>query len=178
MTSGVYLARSYDFLRERGGKSSAAKSYTVEQIDKAISTTQQAVRDADEQIGDAVRLGGVDKLQRFNVLDQPWKADDAEWFARHPDRSHRIRLAHPGEAADVARHAAPEDCVLIMLLRQVAPGSRIKTGFFLVEALWPAPDDEAFAHAFFDLVVRGKPVGRDELLALAAVYEGAARHEN
>ena len=39
VTSGVYLARSYDFLRERGSKSSAEKGYTAEQIDKAISAT-------------------------------------------------------------------------------------------------------------------------------------------
>ena len=173
VTSGVYLARDYDFFPKPkgGGKSGAC---TIEQIEKAISATQQAVRDADQQIGDAARRGGVPKLNQINILDAAWKDADRAWFEQHPTRSHRIRPAHPGEAADVAWHTAPEGCVLVVVVRQVEPGLRIKQKFFFHEELWPAPDDETIAHALFDLNARGEPVGRDALQALAASYQLAA----
>jgi len=68
---------------------------------------------------------------------------------------------------------APEGHRLLLLLRQVEPGKRIKIGFFLANHLVPVPDAEAVAHALFDVASERVPIPRNgqALHALLKKYE-------
>jgi hypothetical protein len=62
--------------------------------------------------------------------------------------------------------------MLLMLVRQAAPGKRVRAGFYLNADLWPVPDDDAIAHALFDVATRQQavPQGSAERAALIAKY--------
>ena len=69
---------------------------------------------------------------------------DAAWFEAHPRRSHRLRPAIVDELPGI-------EAVLggtWIAIRQLMPGFRSKMVFTPSE---PPPDDEATAHACFDL---------------------------
>src|SRR5262249_18823984 len=68
---------------------------------------------------------------------------------------------HAGENEFERFGLAPAGHQLILLLRQVEPGKRIKTGFFISEELLPVPDVEAVAHALFDISTKREPVPRN-----------------
>jgi hypothetical protein len=82
-----------------------------------------------------------------------------------------VRLPFPGEISEIS---VPEEHVLILVLRQVEPGTRVKAGFFLHAELWPLlPDNEAVAHALFDVAIAAvgsKPVEFDQLQSLIERY--------
>jgi len=80
-------------------------------------------------------------------------SDDCDWFERNQERSHRARLPFPGELDEEAAKI-PAGHALIVLVRQVAPGSRLRAAFYLNADLRPTADDEAVAQALFDLAVR------------------------
>ena len=120
------------------------------------------------------RRAGVRGLGQVSVLDSPWKDDDRLWFERNPERSHRARLSLPGEAdAQVAK--TPTGTVLVMLLRQVEPGRRVRAGFYINAELWPAPEIEAVAHLLFDIATGQQAQPRDaaERSALVEQYHVA-----
>ena len=100
------------------------------------------------------------------------KKDDREWFEQHPGRSHRARFPFDGEVGP-EELVAPEGHRLLVLLRQVEPGKRIKTGFFISNELLPVPDAEAVAHALFDIATRRVPVPRngEEMCTLIEKYQ-------
>jgi hypothetical protein len=172
---GHFTARDYDFLSSRESKSNAEP--TKEQIDDAIATYQKVVADTDKRIDDIVRRGGGGHGGRapdVSLLDHPWKDDDRTWFKQHPTRSHRVRMPFPGEAdKEVAKTPAAQ--TLIMLLKQVEPGSRLKTGFFLNADLLPVPDDEAVAHTLFEIAVGYEPVPPDGNARCALVEKYTSR---
>jgi hypothetical protein len=70
---------------------------------------------------------------------------------------------------------APEGHRLLVLLRQVEPGKRIKNGFFISNELLPMPDVEAVAHALFDIATRRQPIPRNgkALCALIDKYQAS-----
>jgi hypothetical protein len=91
---------------------------------------------------------------------------DKEWFRSHPHRTHRIRRAIPGEMLGVSAG-------MYIVVRQVAPGLRMR-GF--VEPNGPLPADEApehIAHALFDLVLASprRFLPFQELLQQSRAYE-------
>src|SRR5262249_61449910 len=92
---------------------------------------------------------------------------------QHPERAHRARLPFAGEVTP-EQLTAPEGHQLLLLLRQVEPGKRIKNGFFISNDLLPVPDVEAVAHALFDIATRREPVTRNssEMCALIERYQG------
>jgi hypothetical protein len=154
--SGLYIKQRYDFFDSTSAKSDAPPP-TNEQISEAIAAYQKAVADADERLAGIERRGGVESGKaKAHLLDHPWKTDDRIWFERNPQRSHRVREPFPGEAEQpppaVAGHT------LIVLVRQVEPGSRIRRGFYLNSELLPVPDSEAIAHMLFDIATRREPV--------------------
>ena len=112
--------------------------------------------------------------------DRPWKADDREWFRAHPDRSHRVRRMFPGEdaygegvAVDMAAFPLERRCVIV---RQIEPGIRQRFPIGMLKPDLP-PDDEAFLHAYSDvLVARRTPVStRDpDVTTLAESYAAAS----
>ncbi|WP_092031053.1 hypothetical protein [Bradyrhizobium sp. OK095] len=47
---------------------------------------------------------------------------DTRFFKTHPDRRHRIRLAHPAELALIGREIVPPGLTLLTAIRQLLPG--------------------------------------------------------
>jgi hypothetical protein len=62
-----------------------------------------------------------------------------------------MRAPYPGEVDDAANAVPPAGHKLLLIIRQVQPGIRVKVGYFLNESCWPVPDVEAIAHGFFDV---------------------------
>ena len=67
--------------------------------------------------------------------------------------------------------------MLLALVRQVEPGKRVRTGFFINAELWPAPDIEAIAHLLFDIATGQQAQPRDaaERSALVEQYHVVGR---
>jgi hypothetical protein len=172
-TAGLVSNRNYDFLP--AGKNKHGRGLGVEEVAHALGALERAIAFADEEVKDDMwRRGGVSQPPHplISVLDHPWKKDDREWFEQHPGRSHRARFPFDGEVGP-EELVAPEGHRLLVLLRQVEPGKRIKTGFFISNELLPVPDAEAVAHALFDIATRRVPVPRngEEMCTLIEKYQ-------
>jgi hypothetical protein len=148
--SGFFIHRDYDFLSSHNPKPDS--ELTSEQIADAIAAYQEAIAATDKQfdLDGIIRRGGAAGARNVSVLDSPWKDDDREWFEQNRERSHRARMPFPDEADEEAAKA-PAGHTLILLVRQVEPGTRLKAGFFINAVLLPVPDDEAVAHALFEI---------------------------
>ena len=175
-TPGIYAARSYDFLHP-GRKSRAATDPPAHgnyQRNRDLPRLNRRCRSAARRHG--ARAPGVRGLGQINVLESAWKTDDRLWFERNPERSHRARSSFPGEADEQAARA-PTGTVLVMLLRQVEPGKRVRAGFYINADLWPAPEIEAVAHLLFDIATGQQAQPRDaaERSALVEQYHVAGR---
>jgi len=128
--------------------------------------------DTDKLADEMARCGGDIPIAPKLVLDDPpWKVDDRRWFEQNPNRSHRIRPPFPGEA-DQEILDTPSGYALMMLVRQVAPGSRMRAGVPINTDLLPLPDHEAAGHALWEMAAQREPVPRDRegLDALIAKY--------
>jgi len=174
-TAGLYSCRNYDFLP--AGQNSMTRGLDLEQVVKALGALERAIAFADEEVKDDMwRRGGVSQPPHplISVLDHPWKKDDREWFEQHPERSHRARFPFDGEVGP-EELVAPGGHRLLVLLRQVEPGKRIKSGFFISDELLQVPDVEAVAHALFDIATRRVPVPRNgkEMCALIEKYQAS-----
>jgi hypothetical protein len=156
---GFYSKRHYDFLTARNATSHAPEP-TNEQIAGAIALYQKAVADTDKRLADVERHGGIDLPIKPELAERPWKDDDRIWFERNPKRAHRARLPFPGEA-DQEVAEVPAGWALVLLLRQVEPGTRLKAGFYLLADALPVPDDEALIHAMFEIAVGHEPMPRN-----------------
>jgi len=126
------------------------------------------------EFADIWRRSGVDCALQVNLSDSPWKDDDRIWFEQNPTRAHRMRMPFPGEY-DAEAHDAPPGQVLIVLARQVEPGSRIRPRLYLSADLLPVPDDEAVARALFE-VVTGAEVMPPDVEALDALIRKYSVH--
>jgi hypothetical protein len=169
---GFFSHRSYDFLQPRASESSTNTEPTNEQIVDAIAAYQEVIADTDKRLDGVERRGGVARPRKVSVLDSPWKDSDRSWFEQNCERSHRARMSLPGEC-DEEGAKTPAGHVLIVLLRQVEPGTRLKAGFYINADLLPLSDDEAVAHALFEVAVRHEvvPPGRQALSALIEKYK-------
>jgi hypothetical protein len=128
-------------------------------------------RPTSEQIADIGRRSGVDCTLAVNPSDGPWKDDDRIWFEQNRGRSHRVRMPFPGERdEEVAK--TPTGHALIVLVRQVEPGMRIRPAVSLNADLLPLPDDEAVGHALFEAAVghEAVPLDRQALHTLIDKY--------
>jgi hypothetical protein len=92
----------------------------------------------------------------FGPPDAAWSRDDREWFARNPDRSHRLRASLPGEWPDGSTHT---------VVRQGAPGERVRLPITAAE---PLPQDDAAAWALFDLVIEHRQRGEIPMTEIIA----------
>jgi hypothetical protein len=163
---GFFSERKYDFLQANPNSRA-----TAEQATTAIAAYQKAIAETDKRFDGIERYGGV-RSTHINVLDHPWMADDRNWFEQNPKRSHRMRAPLPGELDGVE---IPADRVPIVLVRQVAPGSRIRGVLHFGDgALLPLPineaSDEAIAHAYFEMAANREPIPSDPQ-AFAALIE-------
>jgi hypothetical protein len=157
-TVGVFSHRNYDFLP--AGQEVHGRGLGNDEIAHALGALGRAIAAADEEMPDDLwRRGGMSLPLNasINVLDSPWRQDDRDWFQQHPQRSHRARFPFAGEVTP-EQLAAPDGHRLLLLLRQVEPGKRIKSGFFISDELLPVPEVEAVAHALFDIATRREPV--------------------
>ena len=85
---------------------------------------------------------------------------------------HRVRAPFPGEC-DAEAANIPAGHALIVLVRQVEPGSRIRAAVNCSVDLLPlSDDDEAAAHALFEVAVQREAVAPDRqaLCALTKKY--------
>ena len=130
-----------------------------------LSTSTGATDEA--RIADIGRRSGVDCALQVNLSDSPWKDDDRIWFEQNPTRTHRMRMPFSGEYDAEALDAPPG--------RQVEPGSRIRPRFYLGNDLLPVPDDEAAAHALFEVAMQREAVPPDRQ-ALCALIEKYSVH--
>ena len=101
-------------------------------------------------------MGGP-RTPQINLLDYPWKDDDRDWFERNPKRAHRVRMPSPGEVDEEVANT-PAGTALMMIVRQIKPGVRIRPAVSVDVELLPIPDDEATAHALFEAAM-----GREHL---------------
>ena len=175
---GLYAARSYDFLhpKKREPDPHRNRPADVGEITNAIAACRDWIEEADKQADGMERRAGLgDRRPPINVLESAWKTDDRVWFEKNPERSHRARLVFPGETELAAR--GPAGTVLLALVRQVEPGKRVRTGFFINAELWPAPDIEAIAHLLFDIATgqQAQPQDAAERSALVEQYHVAGR---
>jgi hypothetical protein len=91
---------------------------------------------------------------------------DKEWFRSHPHRSHRIRPAVAGEMPGA-------NAETYIVVRQLAPGVRMRVFFTPVG---PSPEGEApehIAHAMFDLIRKSprRLLPYQELFKASRAYE-------
>ena len=158
-----------------GQKAPHGRGLGAEEVTHALGALERAIAAADEQMPDDLwQRAGMSQPPNasINVLDRPWKQDDRAWFEQHPERSHRARFPFDGEVGP-EELVAPEGHRLLLLLRQVEPGKRIKTGFFISNELPPVPDVEVVAHGLFDIATRRVPVPRngEEMCTLIEKYQ-------
>jgi hypothetical protein len=137
---------------------------TGEQLDAAYQKAQ-----TNKILDNAERCGGLGRPSEVNWTDSPWKNDDRVWFEKNPSRAHRLRPPFPGEMDETAAET-PAGCELLVLVRQVEPGSRMRAGLHFGVDWLPLPDHEAVAHALFEVAVRREPWPRDGA-ALCALLE-------
>jgi hypothetical protein len=145
---------------------------TFEQAAAASAAFQQVVARIDKQFADIERRGGGGRATKIYLADYPWKSDDHEWFDRNRERTHRARLAYPGEFDGMG--ATPAEHELVVLVRQVRPGSRLQAPIFIHTEMLPVPDDdEAAAHALFEMATGREPMPPNfrALVALVEKYK-------
>ena len=101
--------------------------------------------------------------------------DDRRWFARNPKRSHRIRRAAPDEFAPYP-HPAPDGWEAATVVRQYAPGARLRVPFSVGRFdTWPA--GEAAVHALFEMILESYRTGEDVAIPAEYVEQQAAAFE-
>jgi hypothetical protein len=137
------------------------------------------IADTDQLLADVERRGGVGdgmRISKVNFSATPWIVNDDDWFAKNPTRSHRARMPFPGEC-DEAVAKAPPGTALIILVRQVKPGTRVRAGNVFGTNFLPVPDDEATIHALFEVAMGREPVPPDDeaLRALIEKYKMESR---
>jgi hypothetical protein len=120
----------------------------------------------------------INRLKSFHAISAyfapdtptPWSENDREWFEAHPDRSHRLRRAYLDEFPEKVEHA---------VVRQLAPGQRVRVGLTVPPLLPQDEAPEAAAWAIFDVVAESTQKNREaettEIFARWAILEKEAR---
>jgi hypothetical protein len=175
---GIYLKRNSDGLltAKTNGTKKSASSANVKSV---VGTLQEHFTKLDMLSNTIFRQGGLTPHPtNVSVTENPWKSDDAAWFASHPKRSHRLRPLEEEAAtlpARITSASIPEKHRLEILVRQVQVGARIRC-IFIRNTEFPFPDTEEVNHAIFDVVAQpgkqGMVVRPDEIAALARKYGG------
>lgn len=180
MVSGLYLTQIVDTLVAAVGKKgtpSKSGGTSTGNVDGAISAMQSHIADLATQTNAVMRQAGIQKRAKGVFLgEHPWKADDAAWFKSHPDRSHRLRPVHEGEAemvsANIPNDQIPPNHRVEIIVRQVEPGKRIR-GSFCRNTELDIPDEEEIIHAIFDAVAGA---GEGQVIDLGETIERARQY--
>lgn len=86
-------------------------------------------------------------------------ASDAAWFKANPRRSHRLRVALPGEFPPLPM---PEGVRIVTAVRQLEPGMRLRVPFGLPACLPVEDVPEAECCAMFEMALENNGSGRDK----------------
>lgn len=174
---GVFVTR--DAGDQPWGKPTG-KSHPPADVEGAVTAMQGFFSQRDEEIGALSKRGGIKGAPAGIYREETfWKEDDAAWFEKHPQRSHRLRSLIGDEAEQCGFNALgqmPPRHEIQVVVRQVQPGARIRTPFGRNLAM-PIPDEEAVIHALFDVLQAGPQSGNrvipaTTLLPLIAAYSG------
>jgi hypothetical protein len=144
---GLYLTRKYNV--------SDLRPLSPEQIEETITARQQqfALTDA-INAAIALRAGLPHLAEKLTFHSVAAGNADQVWFEKHPARSHRLRPLLPNEfAGDAAKLTPPPGHELQVLVRQIEPGMRIRSGFYRNLEI-PIPDSEPIIRALFELMAR------------------------
>ena len=133
---------------------------------------------AEAYVGRQARAAGLprDKIGGVRFADSAWARDDRRWFRANPRRSHRVRMALPGEFK-------PEPEPDFVVVRQISRGSRARRPFTIASCAADSVErlaalitrgfeEEGAAHLLFDFP-GGRLVRPEELMTLIAAYENA-----
>jgi hypothetical protein len=151
---------------------------SAEELERTVIGVQSHFDSLDDLSAQVMRQAGVSSAKdRMNVslASSPWKEDDAAWFAAHPERSHRMRPAIPGEFAHIEQELQypPEHHKFQTLVRQVEVGKRIRTPFCR-DMRTEIPDLEPIVHAIFDMVSKKSETTR--VVSVAEIGEFAMKY--
>lgn len=135
------------------------------------------IRRLDMVTSQVMKNGGVSVPPKaITLTETPWKHEDADWFKRRPERSHRMRLLQDGEMeslpSEMKRSTAPLQHRWEVIVRQVQEGQRIRT-LVLRDMSVYIKDDEQLLHALFDIAFRSGP---DKVIEMAEVHALAHRY--
>jgi hypothetical protein len=133
-------------------------------LERSAEAFAAHIADTDQLLADIERRGGIGagmRVSKVNFSTTPWIADDDDWFAKNPSRSHRARTPLPGEA-DKETAEAPPGTALVILVRQIKLGTRLRVGHILGTNFLPVPDDEATIHALFEMAMGRETVPHDD----------------
>jgi hypothetical protein len=141
---------------------SAARGLKQRKAVRGPGNSQRASQLVTDWVG-ATALTGTDLALKL----------DREWFRSRPYRSHRLRRATPDELPGLSAEA-------YIVVRQVAPGVRMRCSFEPIASLPLGEAPEHIAHAMFDLIMEspGPLLSREELLLRSRTYEVAADPED
>ncbi len=155
MGQGLYVTRNFDSV-PRPGPKGAKQGMAPEMMTNVVESLQAHFSELDTLSNTLMRQAGLQySPSGVNVSHSPWKADDAAWFASHPNRSHRLRPLFDGEEASIPKEimsaALPAKHRIEILVRQIEVGKRVRT-VFCRNTEFPIPDSEEVIHAIFDAV--------------------------
>jgi len=167
----LYSDRQYDFFPPPSGAelpperiAEAFAAYT-----KAIAETDRLLAGAEQRGGGYVLLISSRGIIRGSVMTP------AGSNATHPVRT-AVRVPFPGEIDEEAIKASAERA-LVMLIRQVEPGFRLRAVVELGGDFLPLDDDEATLHGLFEVGMgrEAMPRDREALRVLAEKYTASRK---
>jgi hypothetical protein len=119
-------------------------------------------------------------FQLISSSEEPGSLDDARWFEEHPDRSHRLRVATPGEFDGLgSEKCLPEGAIELCLVRQIEPGRRLRCSVGVMADAPPADAeaDDAFLAVLFDenmeASLENRPLDNERVWARYCMLVGA-----
>ncbi len=177
IVTGLYATRHLEAMPTTSRKL-GSKVAPGGDVNRTLDALQGHLSAIDDIATDTRRRAGVRGTALVNLEDSEWKADDAAWFAGHPNRSHRLRPMTDDEASSFPpaflAEPIPEGHRRDVVIRQIEPGRRVRLPFGRNVSV-PVPDLEAIIHALFDQVAGGAP-GR--IITVRDVAEVAKLHED
>lgn len=180
MGSGVYINQNTDaivsVLEQAPGKRMPAPD-----VFASVDRLRSGVDAVDALTDELMRKGGMNSRPTgISLSETPWKSDDAAWFERNKNRTHRMRPMHPGEQEQMPAHLQqfqiPEGHRIEILVRQIVKGQRIRSMFFRNTEI-DIPDCDEVIHAIFDIVAAGGGDGvirPERIEAIAEEYRRSA----
>ncbi|MEH6412502.1 hypothetical protein ACIPZG_05710 [Pseudomonas sp. NPDC089395] len=158
MGSGVYVNQNTDAIRSVLRQMPQGQGPATDVI-AAAERMRSGVNSIDRLTQEMMAKGGLtSKPTGISLTETPWKSDDAAWFDRNKNRTHRMRQIYPGEfetlPPEYQQLNIPDDHRLEIVVRQVKKGQRIRSAFCRNLSV-EIPDTDEVIHVIFDWVAGG-----------------------